>query len=111
MQFAHFVDVHAELGHHRPGNRLGGLPQVTAGVGEGDFDDPFVAVTARLRHIAQRFEAFDQRRHGRRFETQQSSDLAHRQLRMLPQRKHDQVLRMGQTDRFEHGPVGADHPT
>src|SRR5699024_2378172 len=34
----------------------------------------------------------------------------HRELLVLPECEHDQILRMRQMDRFEHRPIGADHP-
>src|SRR5699024_12563011 len=55
------VDVHSQLVHHLSGNGFGGLAQLSSGVRERDLDDPLVPHAARLRHVVQCFESYDQR--------------------------------------------------
>jgi benzoate-CoA ligase len=60
---------------------------------------------APARHHAVRFQALEQRRQRCRIQPQRFANLADGAWRMLPQRQHGKILRIGQAERLEQRPV------
>jgi hypothetical protein len=77
-------------------------------LGQADADLPLVLGAAGAPHQARRLQALQQRGQGAALQEQLVAEAAHRLAVLGPERDHDQVLRVGEAQRVEHGLVRPD---
>ena len=84
------------------------VAQRAPSIGEGDVERALVAGAALAGEVALRLEALEQRRERRGLELQRLAEVAHGARAALPEREHDEVLRVREAERLEDRPVDAD---
>ena len=100
--------------HPRPLHHLGrhlerAAAERSSGVGELDLEDTLVRCASRLGDEALCLQPLDEGRKGRGLEGQFVGEFAERAGRLLPQREHDEVLRVGESERLENRTIDRDH--
>lgn len=102
-------DAHAQPLRHRQGDRARPLLEGPATRGECHPHRSFVLAVAMPFHQARCGKPLDDGRYRRRVELEEPAELRDRKRFLLPERDHDQILRVGEAEWLEQRSVKGDH--